>query len=404
MSKKSSSLRFLEAMSSRTQINFKSTVQKYEQFHGLPIDSLVLEALDEQDERVPEHRLKIIERIESFQDYLISEDYVFGTISVIISRIKTLYRKNRVRIPYITPLNPKQVRRRDYITYQDILTKDELRCVLQYMRLPAKARLYTMIQGGLSSAECEKLTTRAFIDETRDYHHCGDDVDALKWLAKKENPIIWVTMLVREKTKKPYYALIGAEAVNMIAKTKLYEMQLPKNGGQIPPKLLNMNPNSFANLCRQINKQCNLGEVAEESKLRQHNLRRFHATHIRGSALNYEEVSLTNWEIDEMQGRGKTNTQDTYIKSNPLEQKLLYAKVINNVSLYNEYDYQIVDGDVVLTLRNQLEENKKLKNQVDNLEKKLENRRVASANLQKIRDELGDDGLRELIGEILNVS
>ena len=404
MSKKSSSLGFLENLSSRTQQNYYSTIRKFEEFHELSIDELILEALDEQTRQVPPHMLSVIDRIESFQDYLISENMVYGTVATIIGRIKTLYKKNRVVLPYLTPINSKRVRRRDYITYDDILTKEELKCALQYMRLPAQARALTMIQGGLSSAECGKLTTRSFIDENKKYHQCDDDVSALEWLADENNPIIWVTLLVREKTKKPYYALIGAEAVNVIAKCKLYEMKLKKNNGEIPSKLLTMHDGSFSRLCREINAKCGLGEVAEESKLRQHNLRRFHATHIKGSVLSYEENSLSNWEIDEMQGRGKTAVQDTYIKSNPLQQKLLYAKVINNVSLYHQYEYEIVDGDVALSLVNQLEENQKLKNQVDDLNKRLENKKKASAHLQKIKEMYGEDELKELIGEILNAS
>ena len=162
-----------------------------------------------------------------------------------------------------------------------------------------------------------------------------------------------------------------------------------------------MHEGSFSRLCREVNAKCGLGEVAEESKLRQHKLRRFHATHIKGSVLSYEENSLSNWEIDEMQGRGKTSVQDTYIKSNPLQQKLLYAKVINNVSLYHQYEYVIYDGDVLLTIVNQLEENQKLKNQVDDLSKKLENKKKASLRVQKLRDELGEDAFQEIIGEIL---
>ena len=410
MSKKSSQdeklprcIRFLDNSSSNTRLAYFQSIRKYEKFHGMRIEALVNEALDEQTNQVPSHLLKVIDRLEDFQEYLIGEDFVIGTIKNHMTKIKSIYHKNRIDIPYIEPVNPKRTKRREYIEYKDVLTKDELKCALKHMRLPAQARAMVMIQGGLSNNECEQLKTRAFIDETRKYHHKDDDVEALIWLS--ENPIIWVTKLIRVKTAKPYYAVVGAEAVNKIADAKLYELELPKNKGRIPDKLLNTNIRAFGKTCRDVNKKCGFGLVAEESKLRPHNLRRFHATYIRGGVLSYEEKSqISLAEIDEMQGRGKTSVQDTYIKSNPLEQKLIYAKVMNNLSLYNEYEYTITDDDVVIRVKDQQLENKKLRKEVDDLTEKLQNKKKASEKVRKLREELGNDVFDEMIGEILNAS
>ena len=221
-------------------------------------------------------------------------------------------------------------------------------------------------------------------------------------MADESHPIIWVTKLIRQKTKKPYYAIIGAEAVNKIAEAKLYEADLPRNNGQFPEKLLDMRKFSFNRVCSSVNKKLGFGLVSEESKLRPHMLRKFNATHIRGSALTYEEQSISNNEIDEMQGRGKTATQDTYIKTNPLEQKLIYAKVMNNLSLYHQYDYSIVDGDVVLKLRDPLSENKKLQKEVKKLNDELKVKRESSKKIRELRKELGEDVFDSMILEILS--
>lgn len=409
MSKKSSQeelprcLKFLANSSKNTKLAYFQSIRKYEKFHGITIQEAINEALDEQTNQVPSHLLKVIDRLEDFQESLIEEDLVIGSIKTYMTKIKSIYHKNRIDIPYIEPINEKRTRRREYIEYKDVLTKDELRCALKHMRPSAQARAMVMIQGGLSNKECEQLKTRTFLDETYKYHQCDDDIDALRWLSR--NPIIWVTKLIRVKTAKPYYAVIGAEAVNKIADAKLYEMELPKNKGQIPEKLLDTAIRGFGETCRKVNRKCGFGLVAEESKLRPHNLRRFHATYIRGVALSYEEKSkISLAEIDEMQGRGKTTVQDTYIKSNPLEQKLIYAKVMNNLSLYNEYEYEITDNDVIIRVKDQQLENKKLRKEVDDLTKKLENKKKASKKVQELRESLGDDVFKEMIGEILNGS
>lgn len=409
MSKKSSEgefprcLKFLSNSPQSTVKSYKQSIRKYEAYCRVSIEELVCEALDEIEDGIPSHRLSIIDKLEGFQQSLIDEGLVYNTIHTHITRIKTIYHRNRVSIPYIEPLNPKQVKRREYIEYKDILTKDEIKKALSHMRVPAQARALVIAQGGLSNEECEHLTTRAFIDENYKYHQCDDDVDALKWLA--EHSIIWVTKLVRQKTKKPYYPIIGAEAVNKIAEAKLYELELPSNNGKIPDKLLSGNKNSFIRLCRAVNKKCGFGLVAEESKFRSHNLRRFHATNIRGSTLTYEEKSrLSLTEIDEMQGRGKTNTQDTYIKSNPLEQKLLYAKVMNNVMLFNEYEYHLTHDDVMINVKDLAGETQKLREEVKNLSEIIQKKKVASKKVDALRDELGDDVFKEMINEILTTS
>lgn len=408
MGKKSSNgrcLKFMKTLSKNTIDSYFQSIKKYEEFHGMTIEELVCEALDEQESQVPHHRLTIIDRIEDFQEELIEQGLVHGTIAHHVSMIKTVYHKNRVDIPYITPLNPKRTKRREYIEFKDILTKDEIKKALEYMRLPARARAMTIVQGGLSNEECEHLTTRCFIDDLRPYHQCDDDVDALEWLSDENHPVIWVVRLIRIKTGKPYYACIGPEAVNTIASAKLYERGLKKNNGNIPNKLLNINKNAFVRMCRTVSNKLHLPKVAEESKLRSHNLRRFHATYIKGSALSYEENSLiTNAEIDEMQGRGKTDVQDTYIKTSPLRQKALYAKVMNNVSLYHKYNYAIRDGDVVVWVNDPTIEVNTLRNQVKKLEKSLAQKKNASDKVKALREEMGDDAFNELLGEILNVS
>ena len=398
-------LKFLHNKSKNTQKSYYQAIRKYEEFHDTTIEELIKEALEEQSQQVPPHLLKIIDRIEEFQNHLIEENYVHGTIKNHITRIKTTYTRNRVTIPYIEELNPLQTKRREVIEYKDIITKEEIKQALNHMRLPAQARTLTMVQGGLSNKECDELTLEAFINETYKYHQETNLEKALRWLSDPNNPIIWVTRITRVKTGKPYYCIIGSEAVNKIAESKLYEMVLPKNKDGLSNKLLDMNIQSFGKVCRDVNRKCGFGFVAEESRLRPHMLRKYHGTHIKGSFMTYEEHSIiSNADIDELHGRGKTHVQDTYIKTNPLQQKLLYAKVMNNLSLFHEYDYSITSDDVIVSLRNPIEENKKLRNEVRNLSKSLQKKKNASDKVEKLREELGDDGFKELINEILSVS
>lgn len=403
MSKKS--IRWINNLSVNSQRGYQSVIKKYEKFHGMSIDDLITEALDEQTQQVPPHLLKIIDRIEDFQRFLIKENLCRSTIRLQVGMIKRIYVKNRVVLPYLEELRANDGRKREYIQYEDILTHDEIRKALTEMNPITRARALTMAQGGLSNEECEHLTLTSFINETYQYHQKDNLIEALTWLSKTENPIIWVTMLIRQKTQKPYYAIIGAEAVNSIAEAKLYEYGLKKNKGVIPEKLLSNNKRSFHDTLVRINDRLGYGRVSEERKLRPHMLRKFHATYIKGSVLTYEEDSiLSNAEIDEMQGRGKTSVQDTYIKTNPLRQKLLYAKVMNNLSFYNEYNYQIIGDDVVVNVTDLSLKNHNLELEVKELSRKLSEKEKNSQKLDALRNELGEDTFKELVLGILNTS
>ena len=96
MSKKSSQeelprcLKFLANSSDNTKLAYIQSVNKYESFHGITIEEAILEALQEQTDRVPQHLLKVIDRLEDFQESLIEEDLVIGTIKSHMTRIKSI--------------------------------------------------------------------------------------------------------------------------------------------------------------------------------------------------------------------------------------------------------------------------------------------------------------------------
>ena len=103
-------LKFLKNSSKNTIKSYFQAIWKYEEFHNMSIEDLVNEALTEQCNNTPMHQLTIIDRIEEFQEELIQKGLVYGTIKNHVSRIKSVYYKNRVTIPYIEPLNPKKTK------------------------------------------------------------------------------------------------------------------------------------------------------------------------------------------------------------------------------------------------------------------------------------------------------
>ena len=390
MSKKSPT-EFVRELSPSSQKSYRQSIKKYEQYHNLTISELVDEALIEQRNNVPEDMLKIYDRLMDFRSHCIESGLKYNTVSSHYTRICKVYRMNRIRIPYIPPMNPKRVNRSPEIEFEDILTKDELRKIMGYFNPEERIRAMAMLSGGFATQEAENLTKAQFFEDLKPYHQCEDYHEAMVKLSQMDN-VIWVTKLKRQKTAKAYYGLVSPECVQMIAEVR-------QNDKSMDGKLFECNMEYFSRKCNNINYKLGLGEAGDRAKLTTHAFRRFHATNINGGVLSYEE-RLKVEEVDELQGRGKTSTQSAYMKTSRLHQKLLYAKVLNNISLYNTYSYEIIDGDVVVYCIDSQSKIRKLAEENKELKRNLKNNNNVSPTLKNYIQDVGLDHFIDMVKEL----
>ncbi len=462
-------MRSIQDLSKNTQRNYRQAIRLYEDFHGQSMDSLIKEALDEQSERVPEHELKIYDRILDFRSNLLDEGRMITGVSNYITRVKTLYKKNRVKVPYLPPANEINANRSQVIKFEDYLTKDEIKKGIVHLSLIQQARMMAMVTGGLSNDECANLRTKEhFIEPLRKYHQKDDDIEALRWLADSDN-ILWIICIKRGKTGKPFYAIMNPECVQMTAQAKLEEVK-PLRYGRVPreldARLYPTEKNFFGECCRRVNDGLGFGYVGNntifttldaegvltipklhfqnfrpyinqrrisrdefevfdmgkelkirfpypnariqydfggKSRFRPHMFRKFHATSVRG---NYHigDAGLSPSEVDELQGRGMTSVQETYIKANPKKQKLLYCQIINNISLWHKYNWKVIDDDIVLEVVDDEVENQKLKKENEKLKKKLEVSQDVKEDIKILIEDKGIDEVADIVAELLKAT
>ena len=395
MHKKSLVEKMFKNKSEGTIKNYQSTVRNYEEFHNMTIDELVKEALEEQTNRVPEHELKVYDRLMDFQDHLINDKgYVYKTIILHVTRIKTKYKRSRVTLPYFPPLDAKHIKRNDYIEYHQVISKDEIRLALPYFKPNFQARIMIMATGGYSLEETRTLTIRQFLEELYPYHQQQDPKEAMRILSLKDN-IIWVAKMLRMKTQKPYYGMCNPETTQAIAKSWV------DKDFDIDSALFPQNKTWVSNHMGHINDLLGFGKAGGFRRFTPHTLRRYNATNLSGADLTYEEQMQVKM-IDELQGRSMTDTQDRYIKTNPIKQKLMYAKVMNNVSLFNEYTYEIFDGDVVVHRVDPQKKIRKLSDENKLLKKEVENQHNADMELKKYIQSVGKDTFEERLSKLLS--
>lgn len=317
--------------------SYNTVFNNYRNYHDLSLCELLDEAIREQENNVPENRLRIYDRIMDFRNFLI-ENYTGNTISNSISKIKTFYHYNRVRIPFIPPLNRKAIRKNDAIAFDELLTKEELKSALEIADDELKLWILVMVSSGSTRRDAKSMTNRTLFEGTMAYHGKDNFPDALKYLSRKDN-VVCTCRLVRSKTDTPYYTFLNPECVQRIAKVKLKQEDFDMAGPLLKYELNHVNYKF-----KMLNDYLGFGDVGGYAKLRPHMLRKFNATYLsQGSA----DSILKGMElVDLIQGRGKNRTREAYFKDNPEILKLEYIKVMSNVSLYRRYDYKMVKDKV----------------------------------------------------------
>ena len=317
--------------------SYRTVFNKYTEFHNMSLCELLGEAISEQEERIPENKLSIYDRIISFRNHL-AENHMLNTITNAISKIKTFYLYNRVYLPFIPPLNRKQVRKNDVISFEDLPTKDELREALRFADNNLSLWILVMISSGATRVEAKSMTNEMFFKGTLEYHKKDSFKDALKYLARRKN-IVCTCKLIRQKTDKPYYTFLNPECVQKIAKVKLKQ-----NDFDLKSPLLKYEINHVNYKFKLLNDYLGFGEVGGFSRLRPHMLRKFNATYLTQGCL--DDAILNMNIVDELHGRGKNKTRESYFKDNPEYLKLKYIKAMSNISLYYRYEYKIVNGRI----------------------------------------------------------
>ena len=310
---------------------------KYTKFHEMSLCDLLDEAITEQENLIPENRLSIYGRIISFRDHLI-KNHIGNTIPNSISKIKTFYHYNRVKIPFIPPLNNKNINKNDIISFDDLPTKDELRLALQFADDNLKLWILTIISSGMTRVEAKSITNEDFFEWTRPYHKKDNFADAMKYLSRKNN-VVCTCKLVRQKTDKPYYTFLNPECVQNIARVKMKQ-----NDFNLHEPLLKYGLNYVNYKFKMLNDYLGLGQAGGFACLRPHMLRKFNSTYLNHGTLEGELLGMDS--IDLLYGRGKNKTRAAYFKDNPDFLKLEYIKVMNNVSLYRRYEWKIINGKV----------------------------------------------------------
>ena len=301
-------------VSDSTRTGYWSAIRKYENYHKLPMEELLQEAISEEENNIPLKDRKIKQRLISYRTFLLNSNLSQNTVRGYFTKIKTFYEHFEIEIPHL----PQAKYAREYETnYLDLPTREHIRQAIDISSIDIKAIILFMSSSGTAKAETLSLTVQDFIDATREYHQGGSLNEMLEQLDKR-NDVVPTFYLKRIKTSKYYYTFCSPEATKHIV-TYLKTRQNLK----MSDKLFQFTTSTLLSRFQEINDTMNWGFKGKYRFFRSHTLRKFHASNI-GLSAEY---------IDALQGRSKNEVHETYIKTNPETLKEIYMKSMSNVMI-----------------------------------------------------------------------
>ena len=310
---------------------YESAINQYTSFCGMSIDELLNEAIFEEDERIPLKNRKLKYRLIDFRSFLLDSKLSDATSKIYFTYIKTFYKHFEVEIPYL----PTVKYANEYETnYFDIPTREHIAQVLEIVSVDLKAVILFMSSSGTARAETLSLTVGDFIDACREYHNGGSIGNILNNLESKDN-IVPTFYLKRIKTDKYYYTFCSPEASRYIVKYLKTRRNL-----KLSDPLFEFNNSLLLSRFQEINDKMGWGFKGKFRFFRTHSLRKFHASNI-GLGVEY---------IDLLQGRGKNEVHERYVKTNPQKLKEIYVSAMKNVMIHADNVSEVKNQEFTIVI------------------------------------------------------
>ena len=300
-----------------TMKGYVSALQLYESFHNKSIDFLIDEAICEENMGISLKDRKIKNRLLDFRSYLINNDFSSSTQKTYFSKIKTFYYHFEIDLPKLPSVKLNENYK---VSYLDLPDKKHIAQAIELSAIDMKSIILFMSSSGTAKAETLSLTVNQFVEATIEYHNGGSVNEILKQLELKRD-IVPTFYIKRLKTGKYYYTFCSPEASTAIVKYLKSRKNLKKSD-----KLFDISGSTLISKFQDINDKLDWGFKGNYRFFRTHSLRKFHASNL----------GLNSQYIDELQGRGKSQVHEAYIKTNPQFLKQTYKSAMKNVMIFEK--------------------------------------------------------------------
>jgi integrase len=290
-------------------------------------------ALQEQEQIMPTHKRWIYQELTEFRTWLYNHSGLAPrTAQTYLIQIREIYSHYDVQLPQLKPI---KIRNPAPVTYNDLPSHEEIRKAIGLSDTHMKALIYFQSSSGTTLHESTTITVGMFMDALNIQCKEENIIHELTKL-KEDMTIVPTFRLERTKTNKFYYTCCSPEATNAIIG---WVLKRHYNGENITcdSYIFPLNKSKYTYKYQLLNQQLGLGLVGHYGKFRSHALRKFHASNL-GCGADL---------IDELQGRGKSQVHEAYIKDKPDRIHEEYLKYMPNILINMAYEEENKEEDTI---------------------------------------------------------
>ena len=146
---------------------YLNRLEQYCEFNNKTPTELVMEAEDEEDQRIRKKNRQIKERLLYFKKHLQDDGKTYYTIKTYMATVMGFYQECDIETPKIKLKNHET---RERTTSQDIVGKKHIKEVLKKSNIKYTAIILLMSGSGMGSAEIRDLTYQNFLEAIAEYY------------------------------------------------------------------------------------------------------------------------------------------------------------------------------------------------------------------------------------------
>ena len=293
----------------KTAQTYYQTVSHYTELLGKSFTKLI-KIYQQEEETIVWKRRTLKKHLVSYRNYVYNT-YLQVTAKIYFSRLLTILRHLEIEISYLPKLNVKNVNDIAPITYEDLLTKEDLQRAYDVANPLMKAVILFESSSGCARRETLNITVKDYL-EANDVTITNKPVKSL--LLQVNPDEIPAFKLLRQKTNKYYFTYCSPQA-----NLEILELLINREDLHLDSSVFNLNLYYWNTYFNEINEEIGLGKVRKFNKFRSHMIRKFHASTLYNHGLSMDD-------IDSLQGRSKDSTHQAYFMEDPALLKKKYIE------------------------------------------------------------------------------
>lgn len=348
--------------SNSTQNVYMVASEKYCQYFEMTIEELLQEAEAEEQQHIDWKYRKLKRRLIEYRAYLI-DNYPKKTVETYFNTILSIYDYFEISRGKLPRVDDRSYIKTPPITFKNLPDKDVIREAINIATPVMKAIVLFMSSSGCARTETLNLTIQDYIESMKEYIET-DNLTEIIEVTNNIEDIVPTFNILRVKTNKYYTTYCSPEAVHAINSYLVSRTDPLKNDSP----LFKTHPMYLLHKFKEINDELGLGKIGKYHRFRSHMLRKFHASSLYNDGMSIDKVN-------DLQGKSKTLTDQSYFMVNPDDLKmeyiehlpcLLMGKDVEKLNIKSPEYYKLEQENIELK-KNQVEL-ADLKNRIEALE------------------------------------